>query len=589
MNQNQQHQAKTKTYAVKLPDEVPAPVPVPVEVPPGYWEREGVHAPKPTMRMWQSLVMETRNKGARQACRELGMLSDGIEFRVIGGWEYRRRVPPGGKDRPPPIWLMPIFCRIVPSLRLRVRGCIELARSPKELPVIRQWHDERKQALTKRMAELRSIDLAVLSHAALDEHVSRVLVPFFKESFRYHFLLNVVFVVSLGRIVVACRELLGWDDLRVIELLSGLSEKSSEPARRLAEVTRMAAERPRIRALLERVDDGAVNRLAEADPEFARAFEDYRREFGCRTLQYSFHEPTLAETAVLLLGLVRDQVVRKFDAVSIRSALDDTRAAAVSEARAALADRPAEERERFEWALAGAELAYPLREDNQYYTVSGPTALVRYGLLELGNRLTDRHLMGLRDDVFFLELEEALSGFREDKALLPLVARRKTEFEWAETHPGPPSYGKDPGPPRLSWLPADVQRFIEAQLWVVREMFRTGQDGQAQTTQSTLHGIAASPGRYTGPARVIMSESEFGKLHASDVLVCPTTSPVWSILFPSIGALITDTGGALSHPAIIAREYRIPAVVATGNATSLLHDGQRVTVDGSNGTVEVLS
>lgn len=84
-----------------------------------------------------------------------------------------------------------------------------------------------------------------------------------------------------------------------------------------------------------------------------------------------------------------------------------------------------------------------------------------------------------------------------------------------------------------------------------------------------------------------MDESEFGKLQAGDVLVCPITSPVWSMLFPSIGALVTDTGGILSHPAIIAREYRVPAVVATGNATRLLEDGQTVTVDGSTGVIEI--
>jgi pyruvate,water dikinase len=94
-------------------------------------------------------------------------------------------------------------------------------------------------------------------------------------------------------------------------------------------------------------------------------------------------------------------------------------------------------------------------------------------------------------------------------------------------------------------------------------------------------GIPASPGSYTGPVRVIRSEAEFDRLRAGEVLVCPITSPVWSVLFPSIGALVTDTGGILSHPAIIAREYGIPAVVATGNGTVTLHNGQLVTVDGT--------
>jgi pyruvate,water dikinase len=86
---------------------------------------------------------------------------------------------------------------------------------------------------------------------------------------------------------------------------------------------------------------------------------------------------------------------------------------------------------------------------------------------------------------------------------------------------------------------------------------------------------------------VILSEGEFGRLRAGDVLVCPITSPVWSMVFPTVGALVTDTGGILSHSAIIAREHRVPAVVATGDATRRLHDGQMVTVDGTTGIVEL--
>jgi pyruvate,water dikinase len=86
---------------------------------------------------------------------------------------------------------------------------------------------------------------------------------------------------------------------------------------------------------------------------------------------------------------------------------------------------------------------------------------------------------------------------------------------------------------------------------------------------------------------VVRNESQFGRIRPGDVLVCPITSPVWSVLFPSIGALVTDTGGVLSHPAIIAREYGIPAIVATGTATSRLADGDVVTVNGSTGTVEI--
>ena len=125
-------------------------------------------------------------------------------------------------------------------------------------------------------------------------------------------------------------------------------------------------------------------------------------------------------------------------------------------------------------------------------------------------------------------------------------------------------------------------------MWEMDSLFAAQQSRVKQAAGSaTMRGIAASAGRYTGIVRVIHDESEFDKIQPGDVLVSPVTSPVWSVIFPSVGALITDMGGILSHPAIITREYRVPAVVATGNATSLLKDGQTVTVDGDSGYVEI--
>ena len=109
-----------------------------------------------------------------------------------------------------------------------------------------------------------------------------------------------------------------------------------------------------------------------------------------------------------------------------------------------------------------------------------------------------------------------------------------------------------------------------------------------QNDLQVLTGTPAARGRSTGTVRIVRDETAFDKLQAGDVLVCPCTSPPWSIVFPSLSAVVTDSGGILSHPAIVAREFGIPAVVGTGNATDLLVDGQRVTVDGSAGTVTVV-
>ena len=104
----------------------------------------------------------------------------------------------------------------------------------------------------------------------------------------------------------------------------------------------------------------------------------------------------------------------------------------------------------------------------------------------------------------------------------------------------------------------------------------------------SITGVAASAGSATGPVRIVMDETEFDKLRAGDVLVCECTSPAWSIVFPSLSAVVTNSGGILSHPAIVAREFGIPAVVATGDATARLRDGQQVVVDGTAGTVRVV-
>ena len=131
-------------------------------------------------------------------------------------------------------------------------------------------------------------------------------------------------------------------------------------------------------------------------------------------------------------------------------------------------------------------------------------------------------------------------------------------------------------------LPHPARLVNNAMMWGLAQLFgerwSTGDD-------TIVSGTAASSGHYTGTVRVVMGERDFGKIRPGDVVVCPVTSPAWSVVFPSMGALVTDMGGILSHPAIIAREHRIPAVVGTGNATDMLSDNQVVTVDGDTGTV----
>jgi pyruvate,water dikinase len=100
-----------------------------------------------------------------------------------------------------------------------------------------------------------------------------------------------------------------------------------------------------------------------------------------------------------------------------------------------------------------------------------------------------------------------------------------------------------------------------------------------------VSGIGASGGRATGPVRVISGPEQFASLRAGEILVCPYTNPAWTPLFHRAAATVVDSGGLGSHAAIIAREFGIPAVMATVRGTETLTDGQRVTVDGDTGRV----
>ena len=104
-----------------------------------------------------------------------------------------------------------------------------------------------------------------------------------------------------------------------------------------------------------------------------------------------------------------------------------------------------------------------------------------------------------------------------------------------------------------------------------------------------INGNPCSPGKATGTARIVMSLAEADKLKPGDVMIAPATMPAWTPLFASIAAVVTDAGGVLSHAAIVAREYNIPAVLGTGRATSEIKDGQQVEVDGDAGVVRVIS
>ncbi len=558
---------------------LPETIHVPVEVPAGYWRRESTHGPRPISPFFRGgLALVTQTFGS--AFSQLGALVETIEFREIGGWVYTRMVPPGGvEDRPPSPEL----------LRERTERALETVRSDRFADYIDQWPQWRSEHIAG-VARLREVDLASLDDDGLAAHLGEIF-EFSVGAWNLHFLLHSIGALMLADLAFACRDLLGWDDAQALTLLAGLSKASSEPADVLAGLAAMAADRPEVRRFIE-TGETDVARLSDIDPEFAERFCAYQEEFGFRSIRYEVAEPSVLETPSITLRLIADQLRSGYDP-SVRAAeVASRREAARAEARELLGDRPDADRARFERALERAHRWYPAREDYAPMTFSEQLALIRRVALEIGRRLAESSLIDDPDDVFFLEGDEAgaaLAGRTDGTAAdcRDLVRRRRAERAWAEAHPGPESYGEPRPVPGLDELPPEAAFVTHALLWLFERSGHYAPTPRPQPAGCRIAGIPAAGGTYTGPARVLMGEADFGKLQPGDVLVCPITSPVWSVLFPNVGALVTDAGCVLSHSAIIAREFRIPAVVATGNATALLRDGQYVTVDGATGSVEV--
>ena len=545
-----------------------------ISPPPGFWARETGHAPlapTPLTRPFWNLRTHLR-----QVAEEIGFLFDTLDTQVIGGWLYLRVVPLVDKAGPPPApSLAPMLFDTVPELRARVRACVASARADVPAQLVRRWYSEWRGEFAARIEEIRAVDLGALSDADLAKQYETALA-LSDDGSAVHFRLWGAMVVALGRFDRTCRELLGWDDARSIELLVGTSTTTTEPARAIASLIDAARRAPAVLELLRSGTSPAA--VLAADPAFAAAFDGYQRTYGCRALHHDLGEATLAERPALLLDLVRDRLDGP-------GSIAPTAATQIEEARREVTRLGAAAVDRFEQDLARALAAYPVREDNEFFTLSVPLGLLRGIALQIGARLVARGHLDRADDVVQLEVPELLSALIDGADRRALVQRRVAEHAWTLAHPGPGWYGTPPGPPPpTDSLPVEVQEVDSALWWALSHIAASPVE---PGPSGTITGRGVSAGTYRGPVRVIRSEADFPKLQAGDVLVCPMTTPVWSILFGSIGALVSDQGGTLSHPAIIAREFGLPAVVATQDGTSRLVDGQIVTVDGRAGTVRL--
>ncbi len=223
-------------------------------------------------------------------------------------------------------------------------------------------------------------------------------------------------------------------------------------------------------------------------------------------------------------------------------------------------------RQQFEAQLALARMNTADQEDHNFHLDQTILALVRLPCIEAAGRLASAGGIEERDDFKFVTLEELLASLEEisEFDLREIVrARKLLHMHRQQLHP-PESLGGD-CKPRETSTPTNPP----------------------MDTVSTLSGTPASVGTVTGIARIVSSDEIVPNLKPGEILVSSNAGPMWTPLFPIIGGLVLDGGNVLLHAALVAREYKIPAVLLTGNATKTIQDGQTITVDGTSGMVHL--
>jgi phosphohistidine swiveling domain-containing protein len=334
-----------------------------------------------------------------------------------------------------------------------------------------------------------------------------------------------------------------------------------------------------LRAAFEPEDTGVIAaalRGSERGQRFiAERIEPYQREFGWHAVwSHEFIFPTVREQMEPVLELVRGYLTTDYD---YPTAIEAMRADIAAASEEILDGLEGDALEAMRAANAINLRMAPLTPDHHFYIDQGANAHVRLVLLAVGRKLVETGRLDVDDDVMFLRYNElrSLIGSADALDARGIVAQRRAERD-AARQLQPRDWVGTVTPSQLAF-PYLVN-------WGYPERFHRihGDD------LAVVEGIGASAGIVEGIARVVQTVDEFDEVRDGDILVCQMTNPAWVVLFTKIAALVTDTGGTTSHPAVLSREFGIPAVIGTSTATHTIRTGDRIRVDGSQGVVTIL-
>ncbi len=527
-----------------------------------FWFQDVMHNPLPITPLNATLFQPAFAEGASRAIAKLSMPVEGLRVSVQNGYVYLGPLPVMGSPEE-------MEARFAEMQRLTV----ELGAT-----ILNDWRTIFEPRVTARQKHILGFDY---------EHSSAREIAQFAQTFYAE--LADVWDIHMRVNVPPMNAVFGMEDFlqgtigdaavtQSRQLLQGFDNKSVETARALWEMSRWI----RAASGLADVVMAARVRAGELEigdhpqvAEFRSRLKAFLDTYGWRSDQFfeighkSWYEDPSTPMTELKRYIGRDDSKDPL-AAHARQAADRERLTAELEARL-----PEDLRPQFRQMLEVAQQYIPIAEDHNFTIDQGFTAVIRYGILWLGRKLVAEDRLADAEDVFYLTFAEIHGIADGDNAQdLKSVARtRRQELVRQGKLTAPITLGTPP--------PDDVPPNP-----LVTKFFGVGLPPSEDP--SIVTGHPCSKGIVTGEAKVVMTLDEAGKVAPGDILVCRMTMPAWTPLFGVVGAVVADSGGPLSHCAIVAREYEIPCVAGTVNGTAVLKDGMRVRVDGSTGIVTIL-
>jgi rifampicin phosphotransferase len=529
----------------------------------GSWELDPVHFPRPVTRYWAEIHPAAFERGVQDFTRFFGMLLDSLEMAYVNGFAYKAARPVAPED-----------------VGARIARAEELLAGKLWREQLREWDEKAKPAAIATHRELQAIDPDELSDDELAGYLRRCRDHHAAMIFQ-HMRFTASAVVPTGDFLAQVGDWTGVPPAQLLGLMRGASPVSAGASGELARLGAALAQDPGARELLESDADAAdvLERLRSREGEAGAAMGAYLDLVGWRLLDgFDISGPCALELPDVLLRAIRSAVGAGTDADT------DDLDKLVAEVRGQV---PEEHRAQFDELLEEARTMYRLRDERGVFSDIWASGLMRRGALAAGRRLAAAERIEQPEHIVDATLDEMcamLAGSSEPTAeeLAGRAAYRATH----SAKEAPAVLGDPPTPPPdPSGLPPAAARVMRAIGVALGQLFESS---DAEHEEYVLRGLAASRGVYEGPARRVSGPAEFGRIVQGDVLVTESTTEAFNILLPLLGAIVTDSGGLLSHSAIVAREYGIPGVVGTREATDRIADGARVRVDGDAGEVTVL-